>query len=96
MRLPNSLGPDIEAFWKDNIGGVYGSPPDYLRDLNAMREARKSFDLKQVMKFSDHLKAIIQDEQCVESAVDARYLTLNATATQEAKAFLETIGKWEG
>jgi hypothetical protein len=69
--------------------------PSYATDLNAMREARRGWTLKQVMRFSDLLKNIIQDEHCIESAVDARYQTLQATARQEAKAHLQMLGKWK-
>jgi len=69
--------------------------PDYLNDLNAMHEASKDFDLKQTIKFSNHLKAIIQDSLCISSAVDARYMTVNASARQRAEAFLRTLGLWK-
>lgn len=61
------------------------SVPDYLTDLNAMREAEMALGLK-YDQWTRELRAICQrDRRCVESA----------TATQRAEAFLRTIGKWE-
>ena len=38
MRLPNYFGDDVEAFWRDDIDGVFGSPPNYFGSLDACRE----------------------------------------------------------
>ena len=65
--------------------------PDYLYDLNAMREVEKLLPDRQ---WSDALMRVIQDtENC--GAVEARYKTAKATAAQRAEAYLRTIGKWK-
>ena len=58
--------------------------PNFLSDLNAMREAEKSFpQLSDFYRFT--LIEVVGDEQRIHLA----------TAAQRAEAFLRTIGKWE-
>jgi hypothetical protein len=70
--------------------------PNYCADLNAMHEAEKVLDIKQVELFAD-----IMYNLCVEGKVTTpnrlgwRFALLNATARQRAEAFLRTLGKWE-
>lgn len=68
--------------------------PDFYHDLNACAEMVKGFNLEEARKFSDHLKVAIQRDQFINSAVDARYMTANATAPQRCEAFLRTKGLW--
>ena len=67
---------------------------DYYHDLNACAEMVNGFNLDDSRKFSDHLKVAIQRDQFINSAVDARYMTANATAPQRCEAFLRTKGLW--
>lgn len=68
--------------------------PDYLNDLNAMHEAEKIIDNDK--RLSDALMNTIRDSpDWVQGAVEARYRTCRATASQHAEAFLRTIGKWK-
>ena len=71
--------------------------PDYLNDLNAMHDAVSIFDYDQADEFEDHLCDIckrLNDEK--ENPAPWRFAVVNATASQRAKAFLRTIGKWKG
>jgi hypothetical protein len=69
---------------------------DWTNDLNAMHEAEKVLDIKQVELFAD-----IMYNLCVEGKVTTpnrlgwRFALLNAPARQRAEAFLRTLGKWE-
>jgi hypothetical protein len=72
--------------------------PDYPNDLNAIQAEVKKFNLPTLQKFSNHLKAIVEDRLCVTSAVDARYMTLQADAAWWCEAFIKTVcpEKWKG
>ena len=75
--------------WRDTI--------EYVTErewLYAVHLAVSGLDLKQIVKFSDILKAAIQDEHCITSAVDARYMTVNANESQRIDAFLKVKGLW--
>ncbi len=86
------------GFYKgfDNGAELRPDLPDYVNDLNAMHEAEKVLDIKQVELFAD-----IMYNLCVEGKVTTpnrlgwRFALLNATARQRAEAFLRTLGKWE-
>jgi hypothetical protein len=60
--------------------------PDYLADLNAMREAEKGMSDDNAEKFRAWL---LQVNGYNHDRV------VSCTAAQRAKAFLKTIGKWE-
>jgi hypothetical protein len=64
------------------IAGCKLSPPDYLKDLNAMHEAEKVMAPEQCKQYERWL-----GESCNR--------VWHATAAQRAEAFLRTIGKWE-
>lgn len=79
--------------------------PDYLNDLNAMHEAKNLLTAKQKRKFAEHLCDILglDDDYYVPRPehgdriyhVNSRVVfdIASATAKQQAKAFLRTIGK---
>jgi hypothetical protein len=76
---------------KDKWGSLYKTPrgilrdcPDYLNDLNAMHQAEKILDYNQLRDMEDSV------------SFGFAVLPFHATAAQRAKAFLLTIGKWEG
>ena len=80
---------------KDKWGSLYKTPrgilrdcPDYLNDLNAMREAEKVFE-GYGMRQSYRRNLLI--------ACDTNDLNeiISASAAQRAEAFLRTINKWE-
>jgi hypothetical protein len=73
-------------FRVDSIGDVWTcletQMPDYLNDLNAMHEARKSLTLEQHRDYHDHLQKFCHyPEFC--------------NAGQHAEAFLKTLGLWQ-
>lgn len=68
------------------ISFALGGLPDYLHDLNAMREAFLTLADRNQAHFCQHLVFL-----CETTAK-----ALNATAAQRAEAFLRTVRKWEG
>ena len=78
------------CYWAQGVG-------DYLNDLNAMHEAKKvlwEMDWGNREIFNDHLANIIKGRKVNRNDWDRETL-LDATAEQEAEAFLRTINKWE-
>lgn len=71
-------------------GGGSCSVPDYLSDLNAMHEAVMECR-EQLDNYPMTLRRIIR--AALPDGDDIDYY--HATASQRAKAFLKTIGKWE-
>ena len=65
---------------------VGASVPDYLNDLNAMRDAEKVLNQEQK---EDYFFIIFNFYGNWPKAIQA-------TAAQRARAFLRVIGKWEG
>ena len=65
--------------------------PDYLNDLNAMREAEKVLTPTEFEAYRWILWGLCKQPQVTEW--NRAYLS--ATAAQRAEAFLRTIGKWE-
>lgn len=74
----------------DHWGPLYKTPsgwvrdcPDYCNDLNAMHEAEKVLNPKQLLDMED--------------TVDSRFAVVpfHSTARERAESFLRTIGKWE-
>lgn len=92
----NAIHEINKEIFGSKVEGVCTFVPDYLNDLNAMHEAEKLNlrTLDQYKHYSDLLKSAVQDAQYPLSAVDARYQSVSATASQRAEAFLRTIGKW--
>lgn len=60
--------------------------PNYLNDLNAIREAEKIMTAKQRCDYTWHLSNSVGAESLNE--------IISATAAQRSEAFLKTIGKW--
>lgn len=64
--------------------------PDYLNDLNAMREVEESLTTEQ--RKGDHYAAKIAD---VTGCDDMLFAFIHATAAQRAEAFLRVKGLWK-
>jgi len=85
--------------WKTPEGIRMGKkwPPNYPHDLNAMRVARSSLSERHQAEFWNHLHEMITghifwsddttDTEC--------FKVMNATAEQQAEAFLKTLNLWE-
>ena len=72
--------------WHDNqIHGL----PDYLNDLNAMRDAEMVLEPDQITDYLEWLG------MCSGDDAHQVWAYVHATAAQRAEAFLLTIGKWE-
>ena len=86
IAIAEACGWKPNPFERDMRGQIFPqSPPDYLRDLNAMHEAEKAMSVNDRNRYIDTLGTTYHDswEFCT------------ATAAQRAEAFLKTIGKWE-
>jgi len=68
--------------------------PDYLNDLNAMHDAEKVLGEKRIRIYAFTLAQVLDTSPTVD--LDDQFLNIHATASQRAKAFLRTIGKWKG
>ena len=66
-------------------GPSFSTIPDYLNDLNAMREAEVM--LAEDLMFNAY-------ESALDRVVPMSQRWILATAAQRAEAFLRTIGKW--
>lgn len=92
---PIGSGPlgGMQATWWKNPKGEFETPPDYPKDLNAMREAVANLKPDDANRWAEELDKI--------TAFGAnphwtnRYHLANATARQRAEAFLKVIGKWK-
>ena len=73
-------------------GAGYGEyePPNYLTNLNAMREAEDTLTTDQLVQQAEWIGACSS-----EMHVKAWVILLRATAAQRAEAFLRVIGKWQ-
>jgi hypothetical protein len=85
--------------WKTPEGDGMGKkwPPNYPHDLNAMHEAKQALwkkDWGYRYIFNDHLANIIKGRIVNRNEWDAETL-LDATAEQQAEAFLKTLNLWE-
>lgn len=79
--------------------------PDYVNDLNAMREAEKTIPKRHKSIYADNLMRAVGPDgesdmvddygEWSTSPTTSLFAILNATAAQRAEAFLKTIGKWE-
>lgn len=71
----------------------YSVVPDFLNDLNAMREAEDILDDAGVTKYIDNLIKVTKADQ---HGVDVIYWCVyHASASERAEAFLRTFNKWE-
>jgi hypothetical protein len=67
--------------------------PDYLNDLNAMREAEKALLKSGWVTYLDWLVYVIYGSKKEPSIYYGSIC--HATAAQRAEAFLRTLNKWE-
>ena len=65
----------------------YACLPDYLNDLNAMHEAEETIPSKYWTRYCQYLAEFGRGS--------VRFVSIHATASQRAEAFIRTIGKWE-
>ena len=94
-----SKGWDYRSGWSSTPWNEWciKSLPDYLNDLNAMHEAKQSLwkmDWGYRYIFNDHLANIIKGRIVNRNEWDAETL-LDATAEQQAEAFLRTLKLWQ-
>jgi hypothetical protein len=76
--------------WWTDKDGAHDEPPDYLNDLNAMREAENILtDAERMVYISKHLWNIVPNKHMF-----GHYFF--ATAAQRGEAFLRTLNLWEG
>jgi hypothetical protein len=71
---------DADPHWK--------CAKDYCNDLNAMHEAEKRMRSGDWTRYCQYLAEY--------GGGTVRFVSVHATAQSRAKAFLKTIGKWEG
>jgi hypothetical protein len=89
----------IFAFQNPN-GGLHPSLPDYLNDLNAMRDAAEFLFASRPRYYERSYVSALQEVLGHDSdsgMMDNRSACalLHATAAQRAEALLKTIGKWK-
>ena len=68
--------------------------PNYLNDLNAMREAEELLDDDQWLDYMLNLQDVLQRHPDRGKWVVCQE-NMHSTAAQRAKAFVKTIGKWK-
>ena len=68
--------------------------PDFFHDLNAMREAEELLDDDQWLEYMLNLQDVLQRDPNRGKWVVCQD-NMQATASQLAKAFVKTIGKWK-
>ena len=94
------LDPDL-GVWTTRLNDGWFPMPDYLNDLNAMREAvlAAKWGWKQKQAFLNYLGRFRQRGEAIYCPWSADYVRayrlVTTTAAQQAEAFLRTIGKWE-
>jgi hypothetical protein len=85
--------------WKGSDGDINVSYlPDYLNDLNAMREAEKLLNYYQLSTYEDILVKVVNAGDSVTSWYEdsgCRLEVIRATAAQRAEAFLRTLNLWK-
>lgn len=87
---------DRVGYWYRNSHGGLEIGRDILNDLNAMHEARKSLTLRQSVDYCAELAGVILRKAGLDPNGHCGIVPmLNATASEQAEAFLRTIGKWE-
>ena len=68
---------------------------DYLNDLNAIADARKSLTSDQQVQFSVEVGKFATRMLRVNQSAWMDFCLINASAQCQCEAFLRTIGKWE-
>ncbi len=71
------------------------TPPDYLEDLNAMHEAEKVLNYKQVREFDKQLHKVMHLFDWQNGGSNCANYAWHATASQRAEAFLRTRNLWK-
>lgn len=77
--------------WISPLGEWEISPPDYLNDLNAIREALLQLSQDEFQNYLHHLGQVCWAESLIQHTRNIH----TATAAQRAEALLRTIGKWK-
>ena len=90
-------GPDKTFFRQEGVGLPTMSLPDYLHDLNACHEMEKTLRGKTVDE--QYLPCVYEDllSDIVAGGPEnlrSTWMSVTATASQRAEAFLRTIGRW--
>jgi hypothetical protein len=95
--------------WAEGSGGKWHkdgvlcgdplNPPDYLTNLDAIREAVATLKGRLRLKYAEQLMDVcgeypIGTVPCWDTDRKSIYILTQATAKQRAEAFLKTIGKW--
>ena len=73
---------------------TYACLPDYLNDLNAMHQAEGLLDDNQWLEYMLNLQDVLQRDPNRGKWIVCQD-NMQATASQLAKAFVITIGKWK-
>ena len=68
--------------------------PDYCNDLNLIREIEKTLDDDQWLEYMLNLQDVLQRDPNRGKWIVCQD-NMQATASQLAKAFVKTIGKWK-
>lgn len=68
--------------------------PDYLHDLNAMRDAEKILNSRQCVEYDEQLHDLVTDLDGIFTKSQPERFVWHATTAQRAEAFLRTIAKW--
>jgi hypothetical protein len=67
------------------------SPPDYVSDLNAMRDAESTLVSHNAERYANKLAIVVGDSARAEYR---QFHLICATAKQRAEAFLKTFHRW--
>ena len=84
----------ITYHWAIEPDGSKSILPDYCNDLNLMREAEKLLDDDQWLEYMLNLQDVLQRDPNRGKWIVCQD-NMQATASQLAKAFVITIGKWK-
>ena len=80
----------VAITWK----GIWRYRPNYCGDLNAMHEAEESIkDEDQQIAYMTNLSNLCFGSG--DQSTDTHWNYIHAPAHKRAKAFLQTLGKWE-
>ena len=82
-----------KGLWVERLQ-TYAALPNYLADLNAMREAEELLDDDQWLEYMLNLQDVLQRDPNRGKWIVCQD-NMQATASQLAKAFVKTIGKWK-
>ena len=83
----------VYARGEEPVSKIQVPPPDYLADLNAMREAEEKLPYELLADYTSQLARMAQAHHPQsESSFHKRYVC--ATAAQRAEALLRTLGLW--